>query len=234
MEISQILALDDKDEVSEVKGTVTTVYDRNSGKIKGGPRKGKPWTVQNFMLEDEAGDEIKVGAWNMDDLSELEGQTITLKKDMHFKDDGEYQSLEMGKNTKIIEEGASESPTRERKADSGEKSKPTREKTSAPDKPDRNDAIYWQTCLKVAGNVFTGTSEIAAGAKGGLLEFARELFSARPGSPAQNKVRKFVQKHTEKDEERGTGKTVKDPEPEQPDLQDGNDDTGDEPEVEFE
>jgi hypothetical protein len=43
-----------------------------------------------------------------------------------------------------------------------------------------SDQIRWQTCLKVAGNVFTGTPEIAAGAKGGLLEYARALFAADP------------------------------------------------------
>src|SRR6266576_5728314 len=114
MDIEEILKLDDGDEVSELHGEVTKVFEQNSGK-----RGKRRWTVQNFMLYGGGGDddEIKVGAWNMDDLSELEGQTITLKRDMHFKDKDGYQSVELGENTKIIEEGVAEkSPSRERKS----------------------------------------------------------------------------------------------------------------------
>lgn len=235
--IEAILNLDDKDKVDEITGTVTSVYDRTTGKGKKPPH--RKWSVQNFMLEDDSG-EVKVGAWNMDDLSELEGQRITLKRDMHFKDDGEYQSLEMGRNTKIIEEGAAEekSPSRERKADSREKGKPARDKTSTG--PDRNDRIYWQTCLKVSGEVFTGTSEIAAGAKGGLLEFARDLFAAQPGSPAQDKVRKMTtsEANEELDEARNkrtTRKAKPAPEPQTggPEDQEPPEDPDDEDEMPF-
>src|SRR6266576_5923808 len=186
MDISEVLNLEDGDEIDEITGEVTTVYEQNSGKGRKPPH--RKWTVQNFMIEDDT-DSVKVGAWNMDDLSELEGQTVTLKRDMHYKDDGEYQSVELGKNTKIIEAGASESPHRARKSNTREKRETTRGKTAG--SSNRNYAIYWQTCLKVASNVFTGTSEVAAGAKGGLLEFARELFNARPGTAPQNKVRKL-------------------------------------------
>src|SRR5207244_2110669 len=141
------------DEVSELHGEVTRVFEQNAGK-----RGRRKWTVQNFMLEDEAGDEIKVGAWNMDDLSELEGQKVTLKRDMHFKDDGEYQSVELGKNTKIIEEGAAEksekSPSRERKSGARETRKTTHDKSSNT-AGERSERMHWGLCLKVAGNVFT-------------------------------------------------------------------------------
>jgi len=193
MDIEEILKLDDGDEVSELHGEVTKVFDQNSGK-----RGKRKWTVQNFMLEDEAGEEIKVGAWNMDDLSELEGQTITLKRDMHFKDQNGYQSVELGENTKIIEEDAApkstKSPSRGRKSGARETRKTTNDKTAG--SSDRNDRIYWQTCLKVAGLVATGNGTEV----GDLITYARELFNSRPGAAPQNKVRKLVKHESDRED----------------------------------
>ncbi len=217
MDIETVLTLDDGDEIDELKGEVTSVYEQKSGKTSRGPRKGKRWTVQNFMLEESNGDNIKVGAWNMDDLSELEGKLVTLKRDMHFKDDGEYQSVELGKNTKIIEEGESESPTRQRKSAPREKGKTTNEKPASG--TNRNDAIYWQTCLKVAGNIYAGSGAEA----GDVIKTARELFNARPGSAPQEKVRKASFRTEPK----------KDPEPEPPnnEPEPGNEPPDDDDEV---
>lgn len=183
MDIEKVLDLENGDEVDELHGTVTSVYDRNSGK-----RGKRKWTVQNFMLEDSVGDEIKIGAWNMDDLSELEDQTITLKRDMHFKDKDGYQSVELGENTKIIEEGAAEkSPSRSRKSGSREKSKTTNDKSST--SSDRQNGMHWGACLKVAGMIFTGHEEVDAGT---VIAYTRELYNAQPGTPPQDKVRKGV------------------------------------------
>lgn len=235
MDIEQILNLDNKDKVEVLSGTVTEVFERNRNKGRG------RWkTVQNFMVEDDTG-KIKVAAWDMDDLDELVDQNITLKKDMMFKDDGEYQSISMGRNTKIIEEGATEekSPRRERKADSRERGKPTRDKTASGS--NRNDAIYWQTCLKVAGTIFGGynTNTDKSVTSKDVIEFTRDLYSARPGSPAQDKVRKLSteEANEELDEARNdrakrkaTAKRIIEKESERPDDTDGPPDDDDEPE----
>lgn len=222
MEISDILNLDDKDKVDEVSGEVTQVYDRTKSK----PGSRKKWTVQNFMLYDGT-DEIKVAAWNMEDLSELEGQNVTLKRDLLFKDDGEYQSLSMGKNTKLIEDGAAESPNPARKSTSREKRKTAPEKSRTETK---DEGMRWGACLKAAATVFTGKGVDSH--PSAIIGLARDLYEAQPGSPAQDKVRKLSRHHSEDEEERATGKTVRTPEPEpepDPELLD----EGDEDEIPF-
>lgn len=124
----------------------------------------------------------------MDDLSELEDQTVTLKRDMHFKDKDGYQSVELGENTKIIEEGAAEkSPNRSRKSAPREKGKTTNGKSS--NSSDRQNGMHWGACLKVAGMIFTGHEEVDAGT---VIAYTRELYNAQPGTPPQDKVRKGV------------------------------------------
>lgn len=82
-----------------VEGEITRVFDR-----KFGTKNDKEWSIQNLMLKDDSG-EIRVGAWNHDDLSSLSGKKVSItahKSEKGFS--GVYCELNdyKGKQTKQL------------------------------------------------------------------------------------------------------------------------------------
>lgn len=97
--LADIAQLEDGELVMRVEGEITRVFDRKSG-TKG----DKDWAIQNFILKDDSG-EIRVGAWNHDDISSLSGRKVSItahKSDKGFS--GVYCELNdyKGKQTKQL------------------------------------------------------------------------------------------------------------------------------------
>lgn len=97
--LNEINQLEDGELVMRVEGEITRVFDRKSG-TKG----DKDWAIQNFILKDDSG-EIRVGAWNHDDLSSLSGKKVSItahKSDKGFS--GVYCELNdyKGKQSKQL------------------------------------------------------------------------------------------------------------------------------------
>lgn len=70
--LNGISQLEDGELVMRVEGEITRVFDRKSG-TKG----DKDWSIQNLMLRDDSG-EIRVGAWNHEDLSSFAGKKVSI------------------------------------------------------------------------------------------------------------------------------------------------------------
>jgi hypothetical protein len=93
--------MDDGELVVQTSGVIKVAFARKAGEGEKGP-----WSVQHFVLQD-GNAEIKVKAWNKDDVLPLKGKKVALLcgKDGHGKLSGlaiteeEYQ----GKTSKILE-----------------------------------------------------------------------------------------------------------------------------------
>lgn len=97
--LNEISQLEDGELVMRVEGEITRVFDRKSG-----TKNDKEWSIQNLILKDDSG-EIRVGAWNHDDLSSLSGKKVSItahKSDKGFS--GVYCELNdyKGKQSKQL------------------------------------------------------------------------------------------------------------------------------------
>lgn len=97
--LNELSQLEDGELVMRVEGEITRVFDRKSG-----TKNDKEWSIQNFMLKDDSG-EVRVAAWNHDDLSSLGGKKVSItahKSDKGFS--GVYCELNeyKGKTTKQL------------------------------------------------------------------------------------------------------------------------------------
>lgn len=71
--IAQLLQFPDKTPINEVSGTLTKVYEREIRETKFG---AKP--KQAAMLQDAAGDRVRLVVWDHDDIAQYEGKEISL------------------------------------------------------------------------------------------------------------------------------------------------------------
>jgi hypothetical protein len=62
-----------------VQGELINIYDQKGGKYKSGPNAGNPYTRQNAILKDKAGDEIRLTLHDRDDIKNLINRTVSIE-----------------------------------------------------------------------------------------------------------------------------------------------------------